>query len=103
MEAYEDFLQWSVGSLKDYFNVSGLQTTGRKVELVARAYASCEQKIPIKFTHEKHDKKLKVEYRNRLAKYNLSNPSLATSWLDDMTKWPAVDLGKIFLFILIHK
>ncbi|XP_068690180.1 uncharacterized protein [Montipora foliosa] len=103
MEAYDDFLELSVGSLKDYLNVRGLQTTGRKVELVARAFAACEQNIPIKLTHEQHSISLKAEYRNRLAKYNLSDPNSATAWLDDMTKWPAVDLGKIFSFILTHK
>ena len=102
MEAYDDFLQLSVGSLKDYLNVRGFQTTGRKVELVARAFAACEQNIPIKLTHEEHSISLKAEYRNRLAMYNLSDPNSATAWLDDMTKWPAVDLGKIFSFILTH-
>lgn len=48
MEACDDFLELSVGSLKDYLNVRGLQTTGRKVELVARAFVACEQNIPIK-------------------------------------------------------
>ena len=43
MEAYDDFLELSVGCLKDYLNVGGLQTTGRKVELVARAFTACEQ------------------------------------------------------------
>ena len=103
MEAYDDFLELSVGSLKDYLNVRGLQTTGRKVELVARAFAACEQNIPMKLTHEQHSISLKAEYRNHLAKYNLSDPNSATAWLDDMTKWPAVDLGKICSFILTHK
>lgn len=102
MEAYDDFLELSVGSLKDYLIVRGLQTTG-KVELVARAFAACEQNIPIKLTHEQHSISLKAEYRNCLAKYNLSDPKSATAWLDDMTKWPAVDLGKIFSFILTRK
>ena len=34
MEAYDDYLELSVGSLKDYLNIRGPQTTGRKVELV---------------------------------------------------------------------
>ena len=59
--------------------------------------------IPIKLTHKQHSNSLKAEYRNCLAKYNLSDPNSATAWLDDVTKWPAVDLGNIFSFILIQK
>lgn len=40
MEVYDDFLELSVGSLKDYLNVRGLQTTERKVVLVARDFCS---------------------------------------------------------------
>ena len=54
--------------LDPYLNVRGLQTIGRKVGLVARAFTACEQKIPIKLIHEQHRKSLKAEYRNRLAK-----------------------------------
>lgn len=36
METYNDFLDLSVGTLKDYLNVRGLQTTGKKVEPVVR-------------------------------------------------------------------
>ncbi|KXJ06371.1 hypothetical protein AC249_AIPGENE12226 [Exaiptasia diaphana] len=103
MNAYEDFLDLSVGTLRDYLNLRGLQVTGRKVELVARAFSACEMNLPIKLTHEQHNNKLKAEYNNRLAKCDLADPNSETEWLDDMTLWPAVDLGKIFAFILLHK
>ena len=36
-EVYENFLQKSLGELKDYLSLRGLSVTGKKRELVARA------------------------------------------------------------------
>ena len=44
---YEDFLELSVKQLTDYLSVRGLSTSGRKLELLARAFAAMELKLDI--------------------------------------------------------
>ena len=47
---------------------------------------------------------LQREFQDRLPKFDLSDPkSSDTTWVDGMTKWPTVDLGKIFAYILSNK
>ena len=50
LEKYEDFLDMNIKDLQDYLAVRGLNTSGRKIELVARAFAAFELKIKIKST-----------------------------------------------------
>ena len=47
LESYEDFLDLTVKQLTDYLSVRGLSTSGRKTELVARAFAAMELKLGI--------------------------------------------------------
>ena len=47
LSTYEDFLQLGMNSLQDYLSARDLSTTGRKIELVARAFAAFEMKLPI--------------------------------------------------------
>ena len=47
LEKYEDFLDLSVKELQNYLAVRGMTTSGRKVELVARAFAAFELKMSI--------------------------------------------------------
>ncbi|XP_073258887.1 uncharacterized protein [Porites lutea] len=101
---YEDFLDLSMGNLKDYLSLRGLSTTGRKVELVARAFSTFKMKLPVQVSQEQHLASLEREFQDRLRKYDLSDPkSSDTAWVDDMTKWPPVDLCKIFAYILSNK
>lgn len=101
---YEDFLDLPLGSLKDYLNIRGVSVTGRKIELVARAFSAYEFKLPTKLSAEQQIESIKSEYQSRLSRYTIKDPSASDiQWLDDMTKWPSVDLGKIFSFILLHK
>ena len=44
---YEGFLDLSIKDLTNYLSVPGLNTSGRKVELVARAFTAFELKINI--------------------------------------------------------
>ena len=48
---YDDFLGWTVSSLKDFLSLRGLKQTGHKSELVARAFEAYELNAPIRFTH----------------------------------------------------
>ena len=47
LTTYEDFLELSFKQLTDYLSVRGLNTSGRKVELIARAFAAMELKLDI--------------------------------------------------------
>ena len=42
---YEDFFDLCIKDLTNYLSVSGLNTSGRKVELVARAFPAFELKM----------------------------------------------------------
>ena len=44
---YEGFLDLSIKDLTNYLSVPGLNTSGRKVELIARAIAAFELKMNI--------------------------------------------------------
>ena len=44
LTTYEDFLGLSVKQLTNYLSVCVLNTSGRKVELIARAFAAMELK-----------------------------------------------------------
>ena len=60
--------------LQDYLSARGLNTTERKIELVARAFAAFEMKLPTIATSEEQQKKLKLDYENRLQKFKICDP-----------------------------
>ena len=99
LSTYEDFLQLGMNCLQDYLSARGLNTTGRKIELVARAFAAFEMKLPIE---EEQQKKLKLDYENRLQKFKICDPlSIEPSKrIDDILQWPHIDTGVIFAYIL---
>ena len=45
LTTYEDFLELSIQQLTNYLAVRGLNASGRKVELLARAFAAMELKF----------------------------------------------------------
>ena len=47
LNMYEDFLQLGMNCLQNYLSVRGLNIIGRKIELVAQAFAAFEMKLPI--------------------------------------------------------
>ena len=46
-QLYDNFIQMSLGELQDYLSLRKLSISGKKRELVARAFAACEQGVPI--------------------------------------------------------
>ena len=83
--------------------MKGLNTTGRKIELVARALANFEMKLPIiALSEEEQQKKLKLDYENQLQKFKICDPlSIEPSKrIDDIVLWPHIDTGVIFVYIL---
>ena len=101
----EDFLCMSCGQLKDYLSLRCLGTSGIKSELVARAFVAWEQKTPIKLASSALKAKLDKEYEYRLKLAKIPDPKMISDkdWKNDVSKWPLIDLGKIFTFILKHK
>lgn len=103
--SYDDFLSCNVGTLKDFLQLRGLAVTGSKAELVARAFAACEFKLPLIISNEEQAKRLQSEYHRRLSAFGLPDPKdiEEEEWTDSVEKWPCVDLGKVFSYILSHK
>ena len=66
LNASKDFLHLEMNCLRDYLSVIGLNTTRRKIEAVARTIAIFEMKLPTTVLSEEHQKKLKLDYENRL-------------------------------------
>ena len=68
----KDFLNFTLTSLRDFLALGGLKQTGKKAELVARAFGAYELKVPKKFSQEEIDRKLKEEYQLRLKKHRIN-------------------------------
>ena len=103
---YDDFLGWTVSSLKDFLSLRGLKQTGRKSELVARAFGAYELNAPKKFTQEQIYRQIKEEYSRRLNSNEIkSDPNNIPhdTWIDDVKQWPEIDDGKLFSYILRTK
>ena len=62
LEKYEDFLDLQIKDLTNYLSVRGLNTSGRKVEIVARAFAAFELKMNIIGSSEEQKLKLESDY-----------------------------------------
>nr|XP_058953753.1 uncharacterized protein LOC131781114 [Pocillopora verrucosa] len=100
---YQDFLNWTLTSLKDFLALRGLKQTGKKAELVARAFGAYELKAPKKFSQEEIDRKLKEEYQQRLRKHRINtdpNSIQKEDWKENVHEWPNLDDGMLFSYIL---
>lgn len=100
---YDDFLSWTVSSLKDFLAVRGLKQSGKKAELVARAFGAHELGLPKKFTQEQIFQSIKKEYERRLKGNGIKTDPNAVpddSWADNVQTWPEIDDGKLFSYIL---
>ena len=64
-DVYENFLQKSLGELKDYLSLRGLSVTGKKRELVARVFSACERNVGVVVNNEKLRSRLAIEYKHR--------------------------------------
>jgi len=91
------------GALVDYLALRGLSTSARKIELVALVHSAFVSNTPIIYTQEEISTNLKKEYAEKLKRHNIEKDLLSVTsdcLVDDATKWPSVDLGKIFTYIL---
>ena len=64
-DVYENFLQKSLGELKDYLSLRGLSVTGKERELVARAFSACERNVGLVVNNEELRSRLAIEYKHR--------------------------------------
>ena len=99
---YDDFLEFSVHELKFFLRQRGHTLTGTKRDLAARALVSFEKKEVPKNDSE-FQKSIAREYSDMLAKFQLSDPLAITEWVDSITSWPQINLGKIFHYIIENK
>eukprot|EP00795_Rhopilema_esculentum_P015949 gene15949-7279_t len=102
LSKYKDFLELGRNSLVDILAVHGLNKSGKKVELVARAFAAVDMNLPILASSVEQQAKLKIDYENRLKKFNICDPESVsvTERSNDILKWPKIDVGAIFSYIL---
>ena len=100
---HSDFLEMSRGELEYFLKVRGLRITGKNIDLAVRALVAYENQTPVKETELKVKESLRLEYQNLLKSYNISDPFQMDGMKDDVTKWPPVDIGKIFQYIISNK
>ena len=63
LTTYEDILELSVKQLTDYLSVCGLNTSGRKLELIARVFAApWELKLDMIQSSESQSNLLQISY-----------------------------------------
>ena len=100
---YSDFLSASKSTLITYCSVRGMSTSGNtKTELVAKAFTAMEMKFEMIMSSDEQQKKISDLYENTLLTHGFEDPKLVPEEekIDDMTKWPYVDLGIVFKHIL---
>ena len=109
----ECFNRWKVDDLRKYIRDRG-QNVGakRKAELVAVAFALCQQKAPIVASKEEVRQQVDVDYQSLLyvtmenAVYTLPDPfTLLDGWMsetDGVHKWPSCTYANISEYLIAH-
>ena len=102
--SYDDIASLSKSQLINILHIRGLKFSGKsRPELVALAFSAIEMQLPVKMTNDERMTALDENYRQRLVEFDLS---LDPRNVDDSDKsvsldaLPAVDVSKIFQFIL---
>ena len=105
LATYEYFMELSVKQLSDYLSVCSLSTSGKKVELLARAFAAMELKSDIIKSTKSQEIKLQAQYENKLSEQEIPDPKLIAKlkWIDDLTKWPYTTLENIIFSYILKK
>ena len=101
LKKYEDFLDMNIKDLQDYLAVRGLNTSARKIELIARFFVAFELKIEIKSTSEDQRKSLATKYLQNIKDLSLpdQNTIEENKQLDNITKWPMITMGDIVSYV----
>ena len=79
-----------------------MSISGKKVELVARAFNAVETGVKIILLNDDLLTRLNNDYKKKLVTNGLIDPKTVAeeNKVDDVTQWPSVTLGSIFSFIL---
>ena len=100
----EDFLDLSYGELKFYLQQRAIPAGGTHSDLAAGALVAFEQNIPIKQSADDLARALRNEHNILLKSFDIQqDPLEMKEWNTDLTKWPKVDIGNIFSYILEKK
>ena len=82
-----------VQELKDFLRLRGLKVSGKKAELVARAFVAVENKVKTVKTAEEVQEEIRLEYEHKLVFGDESFPDPMTldGWLNEevgISLWP---------------
>lgn len=105
---YDTLCKMKVDELKSFLRLRGLKVTGRKQELICRAFAAAENDAPILKTAEEIENQIKIEYKKKLSlsdNYTFPDPfKMEFGWLneeDGISKWPPVTAFSVIKFLMI--
>ena len=96
-----------VQELKDFLKLRGLKVSGKKAELVARAFVAVENKVETVKTAEEVQQEIKSEYQHKLVFNGESFPDpmkLVDGWLNEeagVTLWPQIPMVYIITFLML--
>eukprot|EP00794_Sanderia_malayensis_P010437 gene10437-11531_t len=97
----KDFLDLSCDEPKFYLRQRAIPVGGKHSELAAQSLVAFEQNTPVKESVEDLAKTLRNEHHVLLKSLDIEqDPLVMKEWNKDLTKWPKVDLGNIFSYIL---
>ena len=103
LTTYKDFMALGNNTLKEYLSVRGLNVTGNRPELVARAFVASEMKMDIILSSAEQAARLDQDYTKLLSDNKLTTDPrdvLEGEKSNDITKWVDMTSGKIFEYIL---
>ena len=100
-----DFLEWTVQELKCFLAMRALSQEGTKLDLAARALVAFEKKEPVRQDLGDLEEEFKGTYTKMLNDYKIPDPIKISdqNWMDNVSLWPQVDLGKVFAFVIEKK
>ena len=105
---FELLSSMKVDELKHFLRLRGLKVTGKKQELISRAFAAAENLAPVLKTADEIQTQIKDEYQQKLKiDTNSSIPDpfkLKNVWLNEeegITKWPPITSFCVINFLMI--
>ena len=78
---------------------------GTKLDLAARALVAYEKNEPVRKDIKSLEDELKDTYNKLLRDDDIQDPNSISNedWIDDVSLWPRIDLGKVFSYIINKK
>lgn len=105
---YEMLNKMKVAELKNFLRLRALKVTGRKCELVARAFAAIENNIAITKTAEEIEGEIADQYKRKLIMDGKTLPDpfqqLKSGWKneeDGIAFWPMITTFYIIKYLML--